>query len=92
MEYFVALRDYTGLMMVVVGLLAPLNMIASASEWEKIKPACIDTQAFDGIVVVACPEPVATPENFEIYPATSTCTGFDFNIWMGRAQPVEQAI
>lgn len=32
MEYFVALRDYTGLMMVVVGLLAPLNMIASASD------------------------------------------------------------
>lgn len=37
MEYFVALRDYTGLIMVVGGLLAPLSIIASASEsgWAK---------------------------------------------------------
>ncbi|SJZ43826.1 hypothetical protein [Sediminibacterium ginsengisoli] len=32
MEYFVALRDYTGLIMVVGGLLAPLSIVASASE------------------------------------------------------------
>lgn len=32
MEYFVALRDYTGLIMVVGGLLAPLSIIASASD------------------------------------------------------------
>lgn len=32
MEYFVALRDYTGLIMVVGGLLAPLSIVASASD------------------------------------------------------------
>ncbi|QCR21557.1 hypothetical protein [Pontibacter sp. SGAir0037] len=32
MEYFVALRDYTGLIMVVGGLLAPLTIVASASD------------------------------------------------------------
>ncbi len=32
MEYFVALRDYTGLIMVVGGLLAPLSIVASTSE------------------------------------------------------------
>ncbi|MCU7551422.1 hypothetical protein OCK74_20030 [Chitinophagaceae bacterium LB-8] len=31
-EYFIALRDYTGLIMVVAGLLAPLNMVATISE------------------------------------------------------------
>ncbi len=31
-EYFVALRDYTGLIMVVGGLLAPLSIVASASD------------------------------------------------------------
>lgn len=32
MEYFGALRDYTGLIMVIVGILAPLTMLATAPE------------------------------------------------------------
>jgi hypothetical protein len=32
MEYFVALRDYTGIIMVATGLLAPLTIIANLSE------------------------------------------------------------
>lgn len=36
-EYFIALRDYTGLIMVVAGLLAPLNMVATISENEVLK-------------------------------------------------------
>jgi len=32
MEYFVALRDYTGVIMVATGLLAPLTIIANISE------------------------------------------------------------
>jgi len=31
-EYFIALRDYIGIMMVATGLLAPLNLIASLSD------------------------------------------------------------
>lgn len=34
MEYFIALKEYTGSMMVAIGLLAPLNMLASASSAE----------------------------------------------------------
>jgi hypothetical protein len=33
-EYFIALREYTGIIMVAVGLLAPLNMISSAASSE----------------------------------------------------------
>jgi hypothetical protein len=35
MEYFGALRDYTGLIMVIVGILAPLTMLATAPEADK---------------------------------------------------------
>ena len=35
MEYFVALRDYTGIIMVVVGLFGPLTMLSSAPTDEK---------------------------------------------------------
>ncbi|WP_313157712.1 hypothetical protein [Sphingobacterium multivorum] len=35
MEYFVALRDYTGIIMVVVGLFAPLTMLSSVPTDEK---------------------------------------------------------
>ena len=35
MEYFGALRDYTGLIMVIVGILAPLTMLATAPDADK---------------------------------------------------------
>ncbi|MNI52632.1 hypothetical protein D3C73_1074300 [compost metagenome] len=35
MEYFVALRDYTGIIMVVVGLFGPLTMLSSVPTDEK---------------------------------------------------------
>lgn len=35
MEYFGALRDYTGLIMVIVGILAPLTMLATAPETDE---------------------------------------------------------
>jgi|GEM_PF-4055760 hypothetical protein len=37
MEYFVAIRDYTGIIMVVGGLLSPLTIIANAADSELFK-------------------------------------------------------
>jgi hypothetical protein len=52
MEYFIALREYTGLIMVVVGLLAPLNMISSASDLDFLKSYAESLKNFNKIIKV----------------------------------------
>lgn len=50
MEYFVALRDYTGLIMVVGGLLAPLSIVASTSDNAVFKSVAIWVKAGTGAI------------------------------------------
>jgi hypothetical protein len=50
MEYFVALRDYTGLIMVVGGLLAPLSIVASTSESAVFKSIATWVKTTTGII------------------------------------------
>jgi hypothetical protein len=52
-EYFIALRDYTGLMMVVVGIVAPLNMIAAISENPILKKMSIAIRIGTGLLTLA---------------------------------------
>jgi len=75
MEYFVALRDYTGLIMVVGGLLAPLSIVASASDsgifksiatWVKATTAGISLlMIFYGIYDLRKRIPLKRVEEFE---------------------------
>ena len=75
MEYFVALRDYTGLIMVVGGLLAPLSIVASASDsgifkyiatWVKASTAAISLlMIFYGIYDLRKRIPLKRKEEFE---------------------------
>lgn len=51
-EYFVALREYTGLIMVVAGLLAPLNMISSISDNEILKTFSKAIRIITGVVTI----------------------------------------
>ena len=52
MEYFIALREYTGLIMVVAGLLAPLNMISSISENDFLKGLSKGIRILTGLVTI----------------------------------------
>lgn len=52
MEYFIALREYTGLIMVVAGLLAPLNMISSISNNEILKNLSRGIRVVTGIITI----------------------------------------
>jgi hypothetical protein len=52
MEYFIALREYTGLIMVVAGLLAPLNMISGISENEFLKSLSKGIRIITGLVTI----------------------------------------
>ncbi len=51
-EYFIALREYTGLIMVVAGLLAPLNMIASISENPVLKKMSMGIRIATGAITL----------------------------------------
>ncbi len=53
-EYFIALRDYIGVMMVATGLIAPLNIIASLSdEHSFIKPLAVGIKYATAIITMA---------------------------------------
>lgn len=52
MEYFIALREYTGLIMVVAGLLAPLNMISSISDSDFLKGLSKGIRVLTGVVTI----------------------------------------
>lgn len=53
-EYFIALRDYIGVMMVATGLIAPLNIIASLSdEHSFIKPLAVGIKYGTALITIA---------------------------------------
>lgn len=51
-EYFIALREYTGVIMVVAGLLAPLNMIASISQNDAMKMLANGIRITTGVITL----------------------------------------
>ena len=51
-EYFIALREYTGVIMVVAGLLAPLNMIASISQNDAMKLLANGIRITTGVITL----------------------------------------
>jgi len=52
-EYFIALRDYIGVMMVATGLIAPLNIIASLSdEHSFIKPLAVGIKYGTALITI----------------------------------------
>jgi hypothetical protein len=51
-EYFIALREYTGVIMVVAGLLAPLNMIASISQNNAMKLLANGIRIATGVITL----------------------------------------
>jgi hypothetical protein len=51
-EYFIALREYTGLIMVVTGLLAPLYMIAAISQNSFMKSMSVGLRIAIGVITL----------------------------------------